>query len=58
MDFYKVPIGFGMALALNEPAMAAYSTMSEEEKEKILNKAHNARSEEEMHRIVNGIAVN
>ena len=58
MDFYKVPIGFGMALAMNEPAMAAYSTMSEEEKEKILNKAHNARSEEEMHRIVNGIAVN
>ena len=49
MDFYKVPIGFGMALAMNEPAMAAYSAMSEEEKEKILNKAHNARSEEEMH---------
>ena len=58
MDFYKVPIGFGMALAMNEPAMSAYSAMSEEEKEKILNKAHNARSEEEMHRIVNGIAVN
>ena len=56
MDFYKVPIGFGMALAMNEPAMAAYSVMSEEEKEKILNKAHNARSEEEMHRIVSSIA--
>ena len=58
MDFYKVPIGFGMTLAMNEPAMAAYSAMSEEEKQKILDKAHNARSEEEMHRIVNGIAVN
>ena len=56
MEFYKVPIGFGMALAMNEPAMAAYSAMSEEEKEKILNKAHNARSEEEMHRIVSSIA--
>ena len=56
MDFYKVPIGFGVALAMNEPAMAAYSAMSEEEKEKILNKAHNARSEEEMHRIVSSIA--
>ena len=56
MDFYKVPIGFGMTLAMNEPAMAAYSDMSEEEKEKILNKAHNARSEEEMHRIVSSIA--
>ncbi|MBQ5927716.1 MAG: hypothetical protein IIW96_00900 [Oscillibacter sp.] len=56
MDFYKVPIGFGMALAMNEPAMAAYSAMSEEEKQKILDKAHNARSEEEMHRIVSSIA--
>ena len=43
---------------MNEPAMADYSAMSEEEKQKILDKAHNARSEEEMHRIVNGIAVN
>ena len=56
MDFYKVPIGFGMTLAMNEPAMAAYSAMSEEEKQKILDKAHNARSEEEMHRIVSSIA--
>ena len=56
MDFYKVPIGFGMALAMNEPAMAAYSAMSEENKRTILDRAHKARSEEEMHRIVNGIA--
>ena len=53
MDFYKVPIGFGMALAVNEPAMNAYSAMTEEEKQVILNKAHNARSEKEMHDIVN-----
>ena len=58
MDFYKVPIGFGMALAMNEPAMAAYSAMSEEQKQSVLDKAHHARSEEEMHRIVNGISVN
>lgn len=56
MDFYKVPIGFGMALAMNEPAMAAYSAMSEENKQTILDRAHKARSEEEMHRIVNSIA--
>ena len=56
MDFYKVPIGFGMALAMNEPAMAAYSAMSE--KQKVLNKDHHARSEEKIHRIVNGNAVN
>lgn len=56
MDFYKVPIGFGMALAMNPPALNAYSAMSEEQKQAILNKAHNARSEKEMHQIVNSIA--
>ena len=55
MDFYKVPIGFGMALAMNEPAMAAYAAMTGEEKQSILNEAHNARSEKEMHEIVNSI---
>lgn len=55
MDFYKVPIGFGMALAMNPPALNAYSAMTEEQKQTILNKAHNARSEKEMHQIVAGI---
>lgn len=55
MDFYKVPIGFGMALAMNEPAMAAYAAMSEAQKQSLLNKAHNARSEKEMHETVNSI---
>ena len=32
MDFYKVPIGFGMALAMNSSAMAAYAAMTEEQK--------------------------
>jgi hypothetical protein len=55
MDFYKVPIGFGMALAMNEPAMNAYSAMTEEQKQEILNRAHNARSELEMHALVASI---
>lgn len=58
MDFYKVPIGFGMALAMNEPAMAAYAAMTENQKQAILAKAHNARSEKEMHQIVASIASN
>ena len=56
MDFCKVPIGFSMALAVNEPAMNAYSAMTEEEKQEILNKAHNVRSEKEMHDLVNSLA--
>ncbi len=56
MDFYKVPIGFGMALAMNQPAMNAYSKMTEDQKQAILNKAHNVRSEKEMHDLVNSLA--
>ncbi len=58
MDFYKVPIGFGLALAVNEPAMEVYAAMTEQQKQAILNKAHLARSEKEMHQIVNSIVTN
>ncbi len=56
MDFYKVPIGFGMALAMNQPAMNAYAAMTEEQKQAIVNKAHNVRSEREMHDLVASLA--
>ena len=56
MDFYKVPLGFGMALSMNPNALNAYSAMTEEQKQAVLDNAHNARSEEEMHRIVSSIA--
>ena len=55
MDFYKVPLGFGMALSRNPDALNAYSAMTEEQQQVVLAKAHNARSEEEMHEIVNSI---
>ena len=56
MDFYKVPIGFGMALAVNEPAMNAYAAMTEGQKQAIIRKAHNVRSEKEMHDLVASLA--
>ena len=56
MDFYKVPIGFGMALAMNQSAMNAYAAMDEAKKQDILNKAHNVRSEKEMHDLVASLA--
>lgn len=55
MDFYKVPLGFGMALSMNPTALNAYSAMSEEAKQALLKRAHNAESEQEMHEIVNSI---
>ena len=56
MDFYKVPIGFGMALAVNEPAMNVYAAMTEQQKREILNRANNVRSEREMHDLVADLA--
>ena len=56
MDFYKVPIGFGMALAQNEAAMVRYAHLDEQEKQNILNQAHNVRSEQEMYSLVANLA--
>ena len=56
MDYYKVPIGFGLVLSMNGPAMEIYAAMTEAQKQEIINKAHNARSEKEMRNIVAGIA--
>jgi hypothetical protein len=56
MDFYKVPIGFGLALAQNTAAMNRYAHMTEEKKQEILNKAHNVRSEKEMYNLVASLA--
>ena len=53
MDNYNsLPIGFGMALAMNPPAFNAYSNLTEEEKDALIERAHHAGSEEEMHDIV------
>ena len=56
MDFYQVPIGFGMALAQNEGAMLRYARLTEPQKQDILGKAHNVRSEQEMHALVESLS--
>lgn len=56
MDFYQVPIGFGLALSANTAAMNRYAHLSEPQKKDILNKAHNVRSEEEMYSLVASLA--
>ena len=56
MDFYKVPIWFGMALAQNTAAMNRYAHLTESQKQDILNKAHNVRSEKEMYSLVASLA--
>lgn len=56
MDFYKVPIGFGMALAQNTAAMNHYAHLPEEKKQEILDRAHDIRSEMEMYTLVTNLA--
>ncbi len=56
MDFTKVPIGFGMALAQNTAAMNRYAHLTEEQKQDILNKAHQVDSEMEMYTLVANLA--
>ena len=61
MDLYQVPTGFGLALSSNTAAMNRYAHLSEDQKQDILNKAHNVRSEEEIYALVanlaNGVAL-
>lgn len=56
MDFYKVPVGFGLALSANTAAMNRYAHLTEDQKQAILNKAHNVRSEQEMYSLVASLA--
>lgn len=56
MNFAEVPIGFGMALAQNEAAMMRYAHLTETQKQDILNRAHNVRSEKEMYSLVASLA--
>lgn len=56
MNFYNVPIGFGLALTQNEAAMIRYAHLDEKSKQDILERAHNARSEKDMYTLVASLA--
>ena len=56
MDFYNVPIGFGLALSANTAAMNRYANLTEAQKQDVLSKAHNVRSEKEMYSLVASLA--
>ena len=56
MDFYNIPIGFGLALSANTAAMNRYAHMTEQQKQDVLTRAHNVRSEKEMYSLVASLA--
>ncbi len=55
MEFYRIPVGFSMALSMNPEALTAFAALTEEARQPILERAHAARSKAEMHQIVNSI---
>ena len=53
--FTELPLGFGMALAMNEKAMQGYAKLTEDEKERIIMKCKDATSKEEMRKLVDSL---
>jgi len=47
-----VPMGLGMALAMNLPAMNYFSGLSHESQQQIIERTHNIQSKEEMQSFV------
>lgn len=55
MKEFELPMGFGMALAQNERAMAKFEKLSDSEKEAVIQKTHSVRSKSEMRSLVNSL---
>lgn len=56
MDTEGLPLGFGMALAMNEPALRGYAGLTEAEKERIILRCKDVKTKKEMQKIVSSLA--
>lgn len=54
-SYPNLPVGLSMALMMNERAQAGYDRLSETEKEHIILKCKDARTKEEMDKIIDSI---
>lgn len=52
----QLPMGFGMALAMNEPAMRGYAGLTEAQKEEIIMRCKDVKTKEQMQQIVDSLA--
>ena len=52
----ELPVGFAMALAMNEPAMKKFESLSPAEKESIVQQTYSVKSRNERQKIVMSIA--
>lgn len=55
MENYEMPIGLGMALAMNPEAMQKFASLPDSKKLDIINGTHAISSKEEMRRYVENI---
>lgn len=55
MDNSEIPIGLEMALSRDSKAMEYFSSLSEEEKSKVIDKTHEINSKEEMRSFVHSL---
>ena len=55
MADYELPLGFGMALAMNPEAMQKFAALPESRKHEIINGTHSVTSKEEMRRYVDKV---
>lgn len=55
MEKMELPLGFGMALAQNEAAMKKFETLTEAQKQAVLQQAHSVGSKREMQQLVSHI---
>lgn len=53
MENNMLPLGFGMALAQNGAAMKRFESMTEAEKQALIQRTHQVRSKREMQQLVN-----
>lgn len=56
MDETKLPVGFGMALAMDAKAMNVFASMPEERQDAVLEKARSVSSKAEMQHLVMNLA--
>lgn len=55
MDISQLPVGFAMALAMNQTALEKFGAMPQDKKEALVERAHNVRSKSQMHELVEEI---
>ena len=52
MDRNMLPLGLGMTLAQNEPAMQHFCSMTDAEKQAFIRRCHQVKSKQEMRQLV------